>query len=152
MITKGMKIEAIKDIYDVIKTGEICEITEIKSNDSIAFRFGGCHLGVMTLKECNEYFKPYNTCNKNKKVWSKWKSKTKNYFTLDGEFRSIAIEYRTNGQRVQVRTGVCGSYLKARSSCSPRDNFVMGNGLDLAEKRLIMKLHQQELDKVVNAS
>lgn len=152
MITKGMKIEAIKDIYDVIKTGEICEITEIKNNDTIAFRFGGSHLGVMTLKEYDEYFKPYNTCNKEKKVWSKWRSKTKNYFTLDGEFQSITIEYRTNGQRVQVRTGKSGNYLRARSSCSPRDNFVMNNGMELAEKRLIMKLHQQELDKVVNAS
>lgn len=152
MITKGMKIEAIKNVYDVIKTGEVCEIKEVKNNETIAFRFGGSHLGVMTLKEYNEYFKPYGNCNDKKKKWSKWKSKTKNYFTLDGEFRSITIEYRTNGQTVQVRTGVSGNYLRARSSCSPRDNFVMDNGLDIAEKRLIMKLHQQELDRVVNAS
>lgn len=154
MITKGMKIEATKDIYDIIKTGEVCEVTEVKNDGSIAFRFRGCHLGVMSLDEYNAYFKPYDNCEKKeekRRRWGKWIRKTKNYFTLDGEFRSIAIEYRTNGQRIQVRTGESGNYLRARSSCSPRDSFVMNDGMEIAEKRLIMKLHQQELDRLVGS-
>lgn len=153
MITKGMKIEAVKDIENIIRTGDVCEITDIGDDKTISFRFGGCHLGIMSNDEYKKYFRPYavkSDDNKEKRRWSKWTESSLNYFTLDGSFRTCLIETRTNGVRVQVRTGNSGSYIKARSGCCPRDKFNFEKGKNLANKRLIMKLHQKELDELVS--
>lgn len=155
MISKGKHIRAIKNIENIIKTGEIVEIIDIENN-LIKFKFGGSHMGAMTFNEYNEYFEEVSGNKKstikteNKKHWGNWRTEIMSYHNLNGDICFIEIEKRTNGERVQVRVKEGEtSYIKARSSCCPLDKFDYNKGLELAKMRLIIKLHDKEVREMV---
>lgn len=43
----GEKIRLIKAMGAFTNIGEECEVTEVKPDGEIFFRFGGCHMGTM---------------------------------------------------------------------------------------------------------
>lgn len=83
--------------------------------------------------------------NLKKPKWSDWK--VRYFYYTDpfyGEKRRLKFEYRCNGKRVQVRSGV----LSAMASCNDEagDKFDFKFGLGLAMKRLIIKKIASEVE------
>lgn len=52
----GEKIRLIKAMGAFTNIGEECEVTEVKPDGEISFRFGGCHMGTMSADEAEKYF------------------------------------------------------------------------------------------------
>lgn len=101
------------------------------------------------LKSVGEYWsikRIYDKYIAKKKLkWSAWKARYF-YYTdpFYGEKRRLKFEYRCNGKRVQVRSGV----LSAMASCNDEagDKFDFKFGLGLAMKRLIIKKIASEVE------
>lgn len=131
---KGDKIRLVKKMGVFDNIGEICEVTDIQEGGVICFRFGGCHLGCMSYDEYEKYFEKVEMSVK--KPWSEWKVIYDSHLIdINGKERRFTYQVRENGKEVQVR---CGS-LKAKSTCCKDDSFDFSKGLELAEKRLIVK-------------
>ena len=60
------------------------------------------------------------------------------YYDLNEIRFEMKLLYRTNGKKIQVKS--VNPELKAEASCCKEDKFDVDKGLDLAEKRLIVKL------------
>lgn len=76
---------------------------------------------------------------KPKHVWSEWKSDSTSFYNPFTGKRATAInKVRTNGKRVEVRTG----NFKASASCNVAkgDVFDYDYGVSLAKNRLIVKI------------
>lgn len=52
----GEKIRLIKAMGAFTNIGEECEVTEVKPDGEISFRFGGYHMGTMSADEADKYF------------------------------------------------------------------------------------------------
>ena len=83
--------------------------------------------------------------NLKKPKWSVWKIAY--YYYVDPFSKSkkdLKFEYRCNGKRVQVRSGV----LSAMASCNDKagDKFDFKFGLGLAMKRLVVKKIASEVE------
>lgn len=146
---KGDKIKLVKPMGAFTNVGEVCEVTDIREDGSIWFRFGGVHLGCMSYDEYEKYFESVK--EKVKREWSEWKCLSYDfnfdYHIADDtlHFRdSIGdlgdIWYRDNGKRVQVRIETDEKYLCASSSCNKDDIFSFPVGMKLALKRLFSKV------------
>lgn len=146
---KGDKIKLVKPMGAFTNVGEVCEVTDIRGNGSIWFRFGGVHLGCMSYDEYEKYFEPVK--EKVKREWSEWKCCSYN-LNLDYSVEDFGICiqdtiedfgdicYRDNGKRVQVRIGSDKKYLRASATCCDEDTFNLQVGVKLALKRLFPKI------------
>lgn len=141
MLIQGSKIKLIKPMGAFTNIGEVCEVTDIGEGGVISFRFGGVHLGYMSYDEYEKYFEKVEAPVK--KEWSAWHDTKIGYTNLDDELVQKRIQYRENGVRLQVR---CDG-LKARSSCHGCDSFDLSKGLELATRRLIVKMMEEENKK-----
>lgn len=131
---KGDRIKLIKKMGAFNNIGEICEIIDIQEGGVIYFKFGGCHLGCMSYDEYEKYFEKVEIPVK--KPWGDWSlAHELTFMDIKGDEKTIKYQYRDNGKRVQVRSGV----LKAGSSCYDEDEFSLSSGLELAEMRLVVK-------------
>lgn len=134
---KGDKIRLVKSMGAFTDVGEICEVIGVAEGGVISFKFGGVHLGCMSYDEYKKYFeKVENPINPLKKPCTNWSDEKILYTNLDGDDISEIIQYRENGIRVQVR---CDD-INSRSSCYSSDEFDLSKGLELATRRLIVKL------------
>lgn len=134
MLIVGSKIKLKKKMGVFDNIGEICEVTDIQEGGVICFKFGGCHLGCMSYDEYEKYFEKVETPVK--RTWSNWSlAHELTFIDIKGNEKTIKYQYRDNGKRVQVRSGV----LKAGSSCYDEDEFSLSSGLVLAEMRLVVK-------------
>lgn len=143
---KGDKIKLVHKMGVFDNIGEICEVNDIQEGGVICFKFGGCHLGCMSYDEYEKYFEKVETPVK--RTWSKWSLPFEMTFSdiRDGK-RTISYQSRTNGKKVQVRSGV----FKAEATCCKDDVFDFEKGLTLAKSRLIVKYLDNQVKSIAKA-
>lgn len=143
---KGDKIKLVKPMGVFTNVGEVCEVTDIRGDGSIWFRFGGVHLGCMSYDEYEKYFEPVEN-EKPKREWTKWKRCLYD-FDVDYGAHGLMISnsdcgdlwYRDNSKRIQVKTIIKDKEIKASATCCDNDEFDFETGLGLALKRLFPKI------------
>lgn len=148
---KGDKIRLVKPMGAFTNIGEICEITDIKENDLIYFKFGGAHLGCMSYDEFEKYFELVEA-NKPKRKWTEWETTIIDYTyflragnTFIPEMDWNNLYYRDNGRCIQLKITVPGFHeeeisLKSYAICSDSDTFDFDKGFNLALRRLFAKI------------
>ena len=143
---KGDRIKLVRKMGVFDNIGEICEVTDIQEGGVICFKFGGYHLGCMSYDEYEKYFEKVETPVK--RTWSKWSLPFEMTFSdiRDGK-RTISYQSRTNGKKVQVRSGV----FKAEATCCKDDVFDFEKGLTLAKSRLIVKYLDNQVKSIAKA-
>ena len=143
---KGDRIKLVKKMGVFDNIGEICEVTDIQEGGVICFKFGGCHLGCMSYDEYEKYFEKVETPVK--RAWSKWSLPFEMTFSdIRGGKKTISYQSRTNGKKVQVRSGV----FKAEATCCKDDVFDFEKGLALAKSRLIVKYLDNQVKSIAKA-
>jgi hypothetical protein len=143
---KGDRIKLVKKMGVFDNIGEICEVTDIQEGGVICFKFGGCHLGCMSYDEYEKYFEKVETPVK--RTWSKWNLPFEMTFSdIRGGKKTISYQSRTNGKKVQVRSGV----FKAEATCCKDDVFDFEKGLTLAKSRLIVKYLDNQVKSIAKA-
>ena len=116
---KGDKIKLVHKMGVFDNIGEICEVTDIQEGGVICFKFGGCHLGCMSYDEYEKYFEKVETPIK--RTWSKWYLNEIRFTDINGKDVRCNYLYRTNGKKVQVRSGS----FKAEATCCKDDVFAL---------------------------
>ena len=143
---KGDRIKLVKKMGVFDNIGEICEVTDIQEGGVICFKFGGCHLGCMSYDEYEKYFEKVEIPTK--RTWTKWNLPFEMTFSdIRGDKRTINYQSRTNGKKVQVRSGV----FKAEATCCKDDVFDFEKGLALAKSRLIVKYLNNQVKSIAKA-
>ena len=143
---KGDRIKLVKKMGVFDNIGEICEVTDIQEGGVICFRFGGCHLGCMSYDEYEKYFEKVETPVR--RTWSKWSLPFETTFPdIRGGKKIVAYQSRTNGKRVQVRSGA----FRAEATCCKEDEFDFEKGLALAKSRLIVKYLDNQVKAIAKA-
>lgn len=143
---KGDRIKLVKKMGVFDNIGEICEVTDIQEGGVICFKFGGYHLGCMSYDEYEKYFEKVEIPTK--RTWSKWDLPFEMTFSdIRGSKRTISYQSRTNGKKVQVRSGV----FKAEATCCKDDVFDFEKGLTLAKSRLIVKYLDNQVKSIAKA-
>jgi hypothetical protein len=146
MLIVGSKIKLVRKMGVFDNIGEICEVTDIQEGGVICFKFGGCHLGCMSYDEYEKYFEKVETPVK--RIWSKWSVMYNNrLIDINGKERYFIYQVRENGKRVQVKCGL----FKAEATCCKDDTFDFDKGLALAEKRLIVKLLNNQVNEIAKS-
>lgn len=147
---KGDKIRLKSKMGVFDNIGEICEVTDINDDGSICFKFGnGRHLGCMSFNEYKKYFELVEEKESIKRTWSKWKPYHSQFYDPDGYNIDLDAFVRENGKRVQIK--LADESLKARATCRNDDEFSFKKGLDLAERRLIVKYLSREVKEYANS-
>lgn len=139
---KGEKIRLKKPMGAFKNIGEICEVTDVADGGIICFKFGGIHLGCMTFDEYEKYFEKVE--EHLARTWTNWEKKKIAFHDLNDNVKNVAIRYRNNGKKTQVR---CGS-IKSESSCYKEDIFNAEKGLELAIKRFIAKYLDKQIQVI----
>lgn len=143
---KGDRIKLVKKMGVFDNIGEICEVTDIQEGGVICFKFGGCHLGCMSYDEYEKYFEKVETPVK--KPWSEWSLHFEMICPdIRGGKKTINYQSRTNGKKVQVRSGA----FKAEATCCKDDVFDLEKGLALAKSRLIVKYLDNQVKSIARA-
>lgn len=147
---KGDKIRLKSKMGVFDNIGEICEVTDISDGGSICFKFGnGRHLGCMSFDEYKKYFELVEEKESIKRTWSKWEPYHSQFYDPDGYNIDLDAFVRENGKRVQIK--LADESLKARATCRNDDEFSFKKGLDLAERRLIVKYLSREVKEYANS-
>ena len=147
---KGDKIRLKSKMGVFDNIGEICEVTDISDGGSICFKFGnGRHLGCMSFDEYKKYFELVEEKESIKRTWSKWEPYHSQFYDPDGYNIDLDAFVRENGKRVQIK--LADESLKARATCRNDDEFSFKKGLDLAERRLIVKYLSREVNEYANS-
>lgn len=143
---KGDLIKLVKPMGVFRNIGEICEVTGIQEGGVICFRFGGCNLGCMSYDEYEKYFVSVGAKDiKVKREWTEWTWGDVDIHDLHGLKVKLTYKYRNNGKKVQCRFG----HIKSEACCCDKDSFDFHKGLALAEKRLIIKYLQAQLNDII---
>lgn len=143
---KGDKIKLVHKMGVFDNIGEICEVTDIQKGGVICFKFGGYHLGCMSYDEYEKYFEKVEIPTK--RTWSKWGLPFEMTFSdIRGSKKTINYQSRTNGKKVQVRSGA----FKAEATCCKDDVFDFEKGLALAKSRLIVKYLDNQVKSIAKA-
>lgn len=142
---KGDRIKLVKKMGVFDNIGEICEVTDIQEGGVICFKFGGCHLGCMSYDEYEKYFEKVEIPTK--RTWSKWYLNEIRFTDINGKDVRCNYLYRTNGKKVQVRSGA----FKAEATCCQDDEFEIEKGLNLAKKRLVIKYLDNQVKSIAKA-
>lgn len=71
-----------------------------------------------------------------------------NYFNSDGRFYAFVYEYRTDGKKIQVRSGK----YKAEACCHKDDTYNEEIGLFLASNRLFIKILQDMVNSEIQSN
>ena len=136
---KGDKIrlKAKMGVFDNI--GEICEVTDVNDGGVICFKFGnGRHLGCVSFDEYEKYFELIEEEKEPvKRVWSKWNPYILHFYDTNGYAIDLDALFRKNDKHVQMK--LADGSIKASATCRNDDEFSLAKGLDLAERRLIVK-------------
>ena len=95
--------------------------------------------GCISEDVCAEYFDEVHK-------WSEWRKKNGgNYFNSDGRFYAFVYEYRTDGKKIQVRSGK----YKAEACCHKDDTYNEEIGLFLASNRFFIKILQDMVNSEI---
>lgn len=148
---KGDKIKLAHEMGVFTNIGEICEVTDIKEDGTICFKFGGGkHLGCMSYDEYKKYFEPVMEEKqelKRERKWSAWDKKYNQILLhMNCTIYLAPVFYRYNGKKVQVKIEIRDKIFRAESVCHKDDKFSIHIGYDLAVKRLQLKLWEAEVE------
>ena len=140
MIIKGDKIKLVQKLGNFDKVGDVFTVTGV---DSGVISFNCSYgTGCMTYDEFKKYFEKVENPVISKRTWTKWKLKTVTFLNpFNGISCAIDVQMRENGKKVQVRF----DHLRAEASCYKDDKFDVSKGFDLAKRRLVIKLLDNEV-------
>jgi len=143
---KGDKIKLVKPMGAFTNVGEICEVVDVTEGGVISFRFGvgSMHLGCMSYDEYLKYFEPVIEEKKPVREWTMWKIFNFTYHDINGKLAYCYGQYRHNNKKVQVKIEIWN--LRAEASCHYDDEFDFPTGLDLATKRLMVKILNYQVE------
>ena len=142
MLVKGDKIKLVKPMGVFTNVGEICEVVDVSIEGVISFKFGGVHMGCMSIDEFNKYFVKYE---EPKPV------------TVTAE----RIEQVMNDSKVTVQTlfGKCtvvacqlpsGFVIVESSACVDPKNYDEKMGIEICMNRIKDKVWEMEGYKLQN--
>lgn len=146
---KGDKIKLVKEFGGFKEVGTVCTVSTVNPLCFIFSYFTKDGIKQFGFASCNEYVKYFEPVIEEdkpetpKRTWSNWRPiMSDKYYDLN-EIRfemklRYQLLYRTNGKKIQVKS--VNPELKAEASCCKEDKFDVDKGLNLAEKRLIVKL------------
>ena len=145
MLTKNCKIKLIKPMGVFTNVGEICEVVDVAEGGVISFRFGPgkMHLGCMSYDEYLKYFEPVIIEVKKVRPWHPWAKATLKFYDINYEVSYCDVYYKHNEKRLKIKSEDWG--VTAEACCHYEDEFDVKKGLELASKRLLVKI----LDKQV---
>ena len=138
----GEKITLIKPMGSLDVIGQQYEIGGI-TDDHIIIRDAQHRIAIAACdyKDFDTYF----IKSIEQKSWTAWSA-------IIDENNNIVGSYRSNGKKVQVKTGK----VRAEASCCPHDTFNLALGVQIAFLRCQIKAHRQpykearsELDKLI---
>ena len=138
MVTTKNKVKLKKPFGVFTDVGETCDVESINDGVVTVKLWDGHTFACMLYKEFEEHFEVIPT-----KTWSEWATKEKYVTFPNGEMKPIQFSYRSDGKRVQVRYG----NFRAKSSCSPCDDFDLRKGINIAFWRLAKKLIAKHIDE-----
>lgn len=148
MITEGSFVKVVKSWPGVFDAGDIFHVSFIDDN-AIMYLNGGSGHTAKVFVTPKEFVKCFEVCDnpykvKAKRIWTDWKYSTLHYYGTNGEEHNTHTYYRYNGKVVEVKK--YNEKLKARSCCCKSDRFDLEKGLNLANKRLIVKILDTEVN------
>lgn len=142
---KGDKIKLVHKMGVFDNIGEICEVTDIQKGGVICFKFGGYHLGCMSYDEYEKYFEKVEIPTK--RTWSKWDLPFEMTFSdIRGSKKTINYQSRTNGKKVQVRSGA----FKAEATCAKMMFLTLKKDWHL-QKSFNCKIHCNQVKSIAKA-
>ena len=152
---KGDKIRLTTKMGVFDNIGEVCEVTNIQDGGVICFKFGnGRHLGCMSYDEFEKYFELVTDEDKinSKHEWTEWRDSYVYFESINEEDVGASYQYRHNHKKVQVRCILDDDIvLKAEACCHNTDTFDLDEGLNLAEKRLIVKYMDYQVKELAKS-
>ena len=152
---KGDKIRLITKMGVFDNIGEVCEVTDIQDGGVICFKFGnGRHLGCMSYDEFEKYFELVTDEDKinSKHEWTEWRDNYVYFESINEEDVGTSYQYRHNHKKVQVRCILDDDIvLKAEACCHYTDTFDLDGGLNLAEKRLVVKYMDYQVKELAKS-
>ena len=133
MLMVGDKVRLIKpmqcglnDIGEIFNVDSIHDYTDIVLSNKRTTCF-------ISFREYKEYFE---NVLQTENSWTDWILDEIKFFNYDdGREQKTDCYYRTNGKRVQVKSGG----LRAEACCCKKDQFNLNKGLRLAKMRLMIK-------------
>ena len=136
MLVKGDKIKLVKPMGVFTNVGEICEVVDVSVEGVISFKFGGVHMGCMSIDEFNKYFVKYEEPKP---------------ITVTAE----RIEQVMNDSKVTVQTlfGKCtvvacqlpsGFVIVESSACVDSKNYDEKMGIEICMSRIKDKVLEME--------
>ena len=136
MLVKGDKIKLVKPMGVFTNIGEICDVVDVSKEGVISFKFGGIHMGCMSIDEFSKYFEKYEEPKNN---------------TVTDEM----IEEIMNHSKVTVNTmfGKCtvvacqlpnGFIIVESSSCVDPKNYDETVGVEICMEKIVNKVWELE--------
>lgn len=138
MLAKGDFIENVKQIEGApVKVGEMCEVTHIYDNGNIQFKFGGFHMGVMTQKEYEEYFKKVEVVEEAPVVSAD---------RVNWIIENMEIEVTTMFDKCTVVSAKLpnGFVITESSACVSPENYSQDMGVDICIDKIVDKIWELE--------
>lgn len=135
------KLVAIKKISNIFDEGDIIYVIKVSEEGIVSFRWGSNfeYLGMMTITECNEYFKEYDEKKKNDSP--RIKPERINWIMEHSE-----INIQTMFDKCTVVTCKCpnGFVITESSACVSPDNYDEDTGVDICLNKIEDKLWELE--------
>lgn len=108
----------------------------------------------MSYDEFEKYFELVTDEDKinSKHEWTEWRDSYVYFESINEEDVGTSYQYRHNHKKVQVRCILDDDIvLKAEACCHNTDTFDLDEGLNLAEKRLIVKYMDYQVKELAKS-
>ena len=146
---KGDIIRLVRQMGAFTNVGEICEVVDVTQEGVISFKFGnGMHLGCMSYDEFAKYFELVEKEEIKKRGWSCWFTTWVNFIDLDNNEQKITTLCRSNGKKVQLKYDIRDNkFIRSEATCCKNDEFLLNKGVEIAKRRLIVKILKYEAEQ-----
>lgn len=170
MIKIGDKIKYVKNDWGIdLPIGTVLEVKGIQKTNILAsanYKVHNCVVAeiqcIVSYDEIQKYFEKVidtkEEKQKSKRVWTDWKEfelcDLKGFDCEYCHYRLLCntdtmFEYKTNYKKTIVKCKIGNEILKAESTCHKNDTFNINKGLEIALKRLAVKIAKYELEKTI---
>lgn len=149
VITVGSKVKQVKQlnaIYSNVEVGTIYNVINLTRHGMTLISEDKITIMFITY---NEFGNCFVECVKRK--WSEWEKDLFTYYDFSGERYNVPVKIRENGKTVQLRTNWENKdNIKVKASCNKTDNFDLDTGIEIADRRMQIKLMERELEKMLD--
>lgn len=149
MITVGGKVKQIKQlnsIYSHVEVGTIYNVINLTRHGMVLTSEDKITTMFITY---NEFGNCFIECAKRK--WSEWEYDSFVYYDFWGKGYVVPVKHRNDGKVIQLRTDWDDAdNIKVKSSCNKTDKFNFDTGMDIADRRMQIKLMERELEKMLD--